>query len=81
MRDSALARFSEVIARFWIVLPRRFWTAPRVPRSELIVLIAESMLAIAVVVAPPEPMSSDCSESEVRRALRCAPRPRMPRRA
>ena len=65
MRDSAALRFSTWTARLLIVLPRRFCTAPSEPRSELIVLIAASMLLIAVVVAPPEPMSSEFSESVV----------------
>jgi len=47
------------------VLPRRFWTAPSEPRSELMLLIAASMLVIAVVVEPVEPMSRLSSDSDV----------------
>ena len=55
------------MARLLIVLPRRFWTAPSEPRSELIELIAASMLVIAVVVEPLE-MSSESSDSDVESA-------------
>ena len=67
IRDSAALRFSLVIARLLIVLPRRFWTAPSEPRSELIVLIAESMFVMAVVVEPLEPIAMEL-DPEVRDA-------------
>jgi hypothetical protein len=48
-----------------IVLPRRFCTAPSEPRRPLTELIAVSMFVIAVLVEPPEPMSSELSDSVV----------------
>ena len=65
MRDLASARFVTVDVKLLTFDSRRFCTAPSEPRSELMVLIAASMLLIAVVVAPPEPMSSEFSDSVV----------------
>jgi hypothetical protein len=65
MRDSAADRFSAVMPIVWIVIARRFCTAPRLPRVAPTVWIAASTLVIAVVVAPPEPMSSAASDNVV----------------
>ena len=47
------------------MLPRRFWTAPSEPRRLDTELIAPSIAEIAVVVVPPEPMSSELRLSDV----------------